>query len=353
MRHDDLLKYFADPHRFSPGTATMMADRQLRRAVEEHTVILDFMGNSKTVITRRDNGRWYLMRGDYGQDDIPTILLGAACGDAAGSVYEHHNIKRRLPADKLIHPVARITDDTVMTCAVAEGLRLGLSRVPDEWMDDYTYEQAIQDAVRDALRHFGNKYPFAGYGGSFLKWLRSDNPQPYGSWGNGSAMRCSPAGWMARNLKEAERLAIISAQVTHNHREGLKGAMVVAGCIFLLRQGNTKEEVRRYAQQYYDLDFTLDGIRDSYCFDVSCAGSVPQAIVAFLEDESFADVISAAISIGGDSDTIAAIAGSIAEVIYPIPQDIRGAVIDLIPGDLQEAIVNAVDFAFHRQKEDR
>ena len=352
MRHDNLLKYFSDPHRFSPGTATMMADRQLRRAVEEHTVTLDWIGNAKTVITQRGSGRWYVMRGDYGQDDIPTILLGAACGDAAGSVYERNNIKYKLSPDKLIHPAARVTDDTVMTCAVAEGLRLGLSRVPDEWMGNTAHEQAISSAVTDALLSFGRKYPHAGYGRSFIQWLRAKDPLPYNSLGNGSAMRCSPAGWMARSLAEAERLAMLSARVTHSHPEGLKGAVVVAGCIFLLRQGRSKEDVRRYAAGFYDLDFTLDAIRDSYRFDASCAGSVPQAILAFLEEESFTDVIAAAISIGGDSDTIAAIAGSIAEVIYPIPQDIRGAVIDLMARDLQEAIINAVDFAWHRQKDD-
>lgn len=349
MRHDELLRLFGNPARFSPGTATILADRQLKRRAQEHTVTMDWMGNAKTQITDRKTGRWYIMRGGYGQDNSPTVLLGAACGDAAGSVYERHNIKHKLPPAELIHPHARITDDSVMTFAVAEGLRLGLGRVDDDWLGDPEAEKVIFEAVREAMHTYGRKYPWAGYGGKFVSWICSDDPRPYNSWGNGSAMRCSYAGWVARSLAEAEKLAAISAEVTHNHPEGIKGAVVVAGCIRLLREGKDKAAVRAYAEQFYDLSFTLDSIRDSYRFDVSCAGSVPQAILAFLEEDCYADVIAAAISIGGDSDTIAAIAGSMAEVIYPIPQNIRGAVIDLISEELQEVIVNAVDFAYHRQ----
>ena len=153
---------------------------------------------------------------------------------------------------------------------------------------------------------------------------------------------------MERMTEEAEKLGEISASVTHNHPEGIKGAKVVAGCILLLRDGKSKNDIREYVKQYYDLDFTLDEIRDSYTFDVSCQGSVPQAVTAFLEGESFADVIANAISIGGDSDTIAAIAGSIAEVIYPIPQGLRGRVIDRVDNYLLNTIVEAVDFMYRR-----
>ena len=198
---------------------------------------------------------------------------------------------------------------------------------------------------------YGRKYPHSGYGGSFRRWLSSENPQPYNSWGNGSAMRASYAGWAAMTLEEAEKLGEISAAVTHNHPEGIKGAKVTAGCIFQLRKYGDKEKVREYAGQYYDLNFKLDDIRDSYEFDVSCAGSVPPAIAAFLEGDSFADVISNAISIGGDSDTIAAIAGGIAEVIYPIPQGLRGRVIDRMDTFLLNTIVEAVDFFERRLHE--
>ena len=161
-------------------------------------------------------------------------------------------------------------------------------------------------------------------------------------------MRASYAGWAALTLEEAEKLGEISAKVTHNHPEGIKGAKVTAGCIFMLRNGADKEAVREYAGRFYDLNFTLDEIRGSYHFDVSCAGSVPQAINAFLEGTSFTDVIANAISIGGDSDTIAAIAGSIAEVIYPIPQGLRGRVIDRMDKFLLNTIAEAVDFVMQR-----
>lgn len=153
---------------------------------------------------------------------------------------------------------------------------------------------------------------------------------------------------MARSLAEAERLGAISAKVTHNHPEGIKGAVAIAGCIFRLRSSATKQDIAEYAGRFYDLDFTLDDIREAYAFDVSCAGSVPQAIRAFLEGGSFGDVISCAISIGGDSDTIAAIAGSMAEVIYPIAQDLRGSVLDRLDPCLRHTIADAVDFTYHR-----
>jgi len=193
--------------------------------------------------------------------------------------------------------------------------------------------EAVIKAVQDA-----------GYGASFAEWLVSANPKPYGSFGNGSAMRVSYAGWIAKTLEEAERLAEITALVTHNHSEGIKGAKVIAGCIFLLKDGASKEDVREYASKYYNLDFTLDDIREYYFFDATCKGSVPEAIKAFLEGEDFADVISLALSIGGDSDTIAAIAGSLAEAIYPIPQELRGSVIDKLDKKLLSAISDAVDY---------
>lgn len=280
-----------------------------------------------------------------------TIMLGAVCGDVAGSVYERRNIKHKLAPDQLIHIHAEFTDDTVMTCAVAEGLQTGLSRLPDNFLEDPDADHVLFCALRDCLQVYGNRYPYAGYGGSFMRWLESFNPQPYNSWGNGSAMRASYAGWIARTLQEAETLASASACVTHDHPEGIKGAVAVAGCIFLLRQGATKEDVAAYASRHYDLNFTLDEIRPAYRFDVSCQGSVPQAIKAFLEGEDFADVLSLAISIGGDSDTIAAIAGSIAEVIYPIPASLQEQVLALLDDNLRGALERAVAYYHERQGE--
>ena len=176
----------------------------------------------------------------------------------------------------------------------------------------------------------------------------TENSLPYGSWGNGSAMRVSFAGWAARSLGEAELLGELSAAVTHDHPEGIKGAKAVAGCIYILRTGGSKEDVRRYASQYYDLSFTLDEIRPDYSFDVSCQGSVPQAIVAFLTGTDFADVIAEAISIGGDSDTIAAIAGSIAEVLYPIPPELIYRVTERMAPEMRSVVKRANDFLGNR-----
>ncbi len=269
--------------------------------------------------------------------------LGAVCGDVVGSIYEGNNIKHRLSPEKFLNDFITFTDDTVMTCAVARALVRGLTRLPQVWWEDPQGEQVLLDLVRDHIVEFGLRYPNAGYGSSFIRWLHSADHAPYNSWGNGSAMRASYAGWLARSLEEAEHLAAISAQVTHNHPEGIKGAKVVAGCIFLLKTGMTKAQVREYVTGYYDMDFTIDGIRDSYVFDVSCAGSVPQAIQAFLEEDSFTGAISAAISIGGDSDTIASIAAALAEVIYPIPHWLRQGVLERLDDFLLDALAEVTE----------
>ena len=349
MRNENYLSLWGSVQQCSYGTAAVMADRQIKRAIQRGTVLFDeSMGNTKAVVKYIPTGKWFMLHGGWGNDDVKTAMMGAACGDVAGSVYEWNNIKYKPNKDDLIQKEARFTDDTVMTCAVAEGIRIGLSQLPRNWLAVPTAESVLFASIQNCLYLYGKKYPHAGYGGSFRKWLASSNPQPYDSWGNGSAMRASYAGWVASSLEEAEKLGEISAKVTHNHPEGIKGAVVVAGCIFNLRNGATKQDIYQYASKFYDLDFTLDEIRETYSFDVSCAGSVPQALKAFLEGESFTDVISCAISIGGDSDTIAAIAGSIAEAIYPIPQGFRGRVIDRMDRFLLNTIVEAVDFAYGR-----
>jgi ADP-ribosylglycohydrolase len=242
-------------------------------------------------------------------------------GDVAGSGYEGRNIKHR--PGQLIRDKDHFTDDTVMTYAVALGIIEGMRKAERSlWMGDPAMQAAVEREIAVSLKRFVRKYPRAGYGPGFRKWAWLDSLEPSDSWGNGSAMRASFAGWFGDSLEEAELLGRLSARPSHGHPEGRKGAVTVAGCVYLLRTGRGKEEIREYAGGHYNLGFTLDEIRPSYSFDMSCAGSVPQAIVAFLENESFEDVVKAAISIGGDSDTLAAIAGSLAEACYPVPADL-------------------------------
>ncbi|AUI66471.1 MULTISPECIES: ADP-ribosylglycohydrolase family protein [Glaesserella] len=230
-------------------------------------------------------------------------MLGAALGDIVGSRFEHHNYKAT--DFQLFTADCRFTDDTVCTVAVAEWALGG-----------------FQDNLVTIMRKWGNKYPDAGYGGTFYYWLDPDNdPQPYNSWGNGSAMRVSAVGWLCNDLESVLTYAKQSAEITHNHPEGIKGAQAVAVAIFLARTGASKVAIKTFIEQHfgYDLSQTCDEIRPVYQFDVSCQGSVPQAIIAFLEADSFENAIRLAVSLGGDSDTLAAIAGSIAEAFYPLP----------------------------------
>lgn len=174
------------------------------------------------------------------------------------------------------------------------------------------------------MQELGRKYPDSGFGGMFFKWIFSEEPQPYNSFGNGSAMRISPVGFFAKTEEEVCLLSNIITGVTHNHPEGLKGAEAVAMAIFMAKSGASKEEIKaKINRDYYNLDFTIDAIRDSYTFDVTCQGSVPQAIQAFLESTSFEDAIRTAISLGGDTDTIGAMTGSIAEAFYGVPDEIK------------------------------
>lgn len=344
MWKEAYLKQFGDVSLYSPGSGLTISARQLEEDSREGKVVR-VRRDGVTVVTQCQNGKWFL---DYDEPQIATAMLGAACGDIAGSVYEFHNIKRKLALTELIRQDAKVTDDTVMTCAVAYGLRTGLAMLPEHWMKVPAAETLLNASVENAMLVYGHRYPTAGYGGNFHRWLSSADPRPYNSWGNGSAMRVSYAGWVARSLEEAEKLGEITSKVTHNHPEGIKGARVIAGSIFLLRCHADKEEIRQYASRDYDLNFSLDEIRPDYTFDVSCAGSVPQAIKAFLEGEDFADVISLAISIGGDSDTIAAIAGSLAETIYPMPKQLHSMVIARLDQVMRAEIAQAVDFFYHR-----
>lgn len=242
-------------------------------------------------------------------------MFGAFIGDIVGSKYEFNNIKtKKFP---LFSHGCDYTDDTIMTAAVAKAIIL--SRV--EQYENNEKGRGFQEILVEIMRDFGRRYPnpMGAYGGGFAKWLHQPNPEPYGSYGNGSAMRVSPCGLAAVTMDEALALARASACITHNHPEGIKGAEAVSATIFLAKCGRTKDEIRQYiSEHYYNLDFTLDSIRESYQFDGSCQGSVPQAIVAFLESENFEDAIRNAISIGGDCDTTGAITGSIAWVYYAV-----------------------------------
>jgi ADP-ribosylglycohydrolase len=230
-------------------------------------------------------------------------MLGAAIGDIVGSIYEFDNIQTKdFP---LFQERCFLTDDTICMGAVAAALLKGGSA----------------DNFIDAFKLFAELYPHHGYGGHFGKWAYSDDREPYNSWGNGSAMRVSPCGWIANSVEETEKIAAQSAVVTHNHPEGIKGAQATAVAIFLARSGKSKAEIKRFIEvRYgYNLSRTLDEIRPEYDFDESCQGTVPEAIIAFLESTDFEDAIRNAISLGGDSDTLAAITGSIAEAAYGIP----------------------------------
>ncbi|MCQ2452189.1 MAG: ADP-ribosylglycohydrolase family protein [Oscillospiraceae bacterium] len=241
-------------------------------------------------------------------------MLGAVLGDMIGSPYEFDTYNVKTKDFPLFSEESRFTDDTVMTCAVARALLQARKRKPEEWAALLTV----------SMQELGRAYPNAGYGGRFAQWLQSENPRPSQSWGNGSAMRVSPAGWMFATMEETLRAAECTAAVTHNHPEGIKGAKALAAAMFLARGGAPKLEIARYVTDHfgYDLRRSLDEIRPDYSMDVSCGGSVPVAIRAFLEGRGFEDTLRLAVSVGGDSDTIACMAGALAECRYSIPEAI-------------------------------
>lgn len=241
-------------------------------------------------------------------------MEGAFIGDIAGSVYEWKNHKgKKFP---LFQSGCRATDDSVMTCALADAFQEAADR------NVLGKKEMVLALLTRHMRALGQKYPNVGYGGKFLYWLLHPEVGPYGSFGNGAAMRVSPAGWFGKNLTEARTLALWSCDTTHNHPDSYRAAQAVAGAVFLARQHKTKKEIRSYLEQFYCLDFTVEGIRDSYQGDATCNGSVPQALVCFLDAENFEDAVRNAVSLGGDTDTLAAIAGSIAEPFFGIPQTI-------------------------------
>ena len=249
-------------------------------------------------------------------------MLGAVVGDIIGSMYEFHNTKSM--GFELFEGASTYTDDSVMTLAVAKWL------VEDK---AHTIHYLIY-----CMQELGNHHPYAGYGGRFIAWLYDENPQPYNSWGNGAGMRVSPVGLYAKTLDEALALAAVTASVSHNHPEGVKGAQAIATSVFLAKEGKSKAEIKAYVENTfgYNLNRTIAEIRPDYHFDVSCQGSVPEAIIAFLEGNSFEEVIRLAISLGGDSDTIGAMAGAIAACMYPIPDEIAERCNSILTEELRE-----------------
>jgi len=252
-------------------------------------------------------------------------MYGALLGDMIGAPYEFDrgNKSKEFP---LFCELSRFTDDSVMTIAVAEAL------LDSRFLDD----DSIRAALIKSMRKWGKKYPDAGYGRKFLRWLREKEPKPYGSCGNGSAMRVSAAGWLFDTLEETREKARLTAEVTHDHPEGIKGAEATSSAIFLARTGRSKEEIRDYIVQEfgYDLSRTCDQIRPSYYHNESCQKTVPEAITAFLEGTDFEDVIRTAVSLGGDCDTLTCIAGSIAEAFYGVPAILKAECRRRLPEDM-------------------
>jgi ADP-ribosylglycohydrolase len=243
-------------------------------------------------------------------------VIGAIAGDIIGSVYEHRPIKHKdFP---LFHPDRRFTDDSVLTIAIAEAI-----------LEKKDYQ--------DAIRALGRQYPDAGYGGTFIQWLFSPAPRPYQSWGNGAAMRVSPVGFAFPTIPDVLREARKTAAITHDHPEGIKGAQAAALAVFLARTGSSKDEIRQeIADRFqYDLSRSVDGIRPAYAFDVSCQGTVPEAIISFLESESYEDAVRLAVSLGGDSDTLACITGSIAHAFYG---EVPGPIVQLVKTTLDKRL---------------
>lgn len=254
-------------------------------------------------------------------------MLGAIIGDIVGSRFEWNN-HRDKDFDFFTHKCFT-TDDSIMTLAVAKAL---MASKPD-------YSDLSKNTV-ECMQSVGRNYPNCGYGGGFYRWMFLDNPQPYNSFGNGSAMRVSAVGFVAKSLDEAKLLSKLVTEVTHNHPEGIKGAEATAVAIYMAKTGSNILEIRDYIDKhYYSLNFTLDEIRETYQFNETCQETVPQALQAFFESTDFEDAIRNAISIGGDSDTVAAICGGVAEAYYGIPTEIRKQALTFLDESLMELLM--------------
>lgn len=267
-------------------------------------------------------------------------MYGAILGDIIGSPYEFDmgNKSKDFP---LFSERSTFTDDTVMTLAVGWVFLDAQPSADERW---------IRFRLIKEMQRFGKMFPHAGYGGMFRRWLRDRDPQPYNSWGNGSAMRVSSVAWLYNDIETVRSMARLSAEVSHNHPEGIKGAEATASAIFLARTGSTKKEIKTYIEENfgYDLIRTCDEIRPDYYHKESCQETVPEAITAFLEGESFEDVIRTAVSLGGDSDTLTCIAGSIAEGFYGIPEELKQECSNRLPEELRNILDRFSEFLEQR-----
>ena len=266
-------------------------------------------------------------------------MLGAIVGDIVGSPYEfdmRRNEAHSMKFPLVLEGVSHFTDDTVLTLAVADAL---MNVIPKRGGN--SDGEKFRESVKKSMREFARRYPYAGYGIRFVYWLENDKPKPYGSFGNGSAMRVSPVAWAFDDLESVERFAEISAEVSHNHPEGIKGAQATASAIFMARTGVGKPEIKSYiTERYgYDLTRTLDEIRTYYTHVETCQETVPEAITAFLEGNDFEDVTRKAVSLSGDSDTLAAISCSIAEGMYGIPEEINDMMLPLLDDFLTDKLL--------------
>ena len=257
-------------------------------------------------------------------------MYGAILGDIVGSPYEFDWNNYKAKDFPLFRERSEFTDDTVMTLAVAKALLDTRGQTDD----------AVRAALVREMQRLGRAYPDRGYGARFGGWLYADEPQPYQSYGNGSAMRVSPAAWLAADLPEALHLAQRTAEVTHDHPEGIRGAQATAAAVFLARTGHSKADIRAYVEREfgYDLSRTCNEIRPGYRHVESCQETVPEAITAFLESTDFEDALRTAVSLGGDSDTLAAITGSIAEAFYGVPEPLRQECLRRLPQELAELL---------------
>ena len=257
-------------------------------------------------------------------------MYGALLGDIIGSPYEFDR-GSKTKEFPLFNPESQFTDDSVMTIAIAEALMDTIGASDD----------AIRNAVIESMHKWGWRYPHAGYGGMFSHWLEELDTEPYNSYGNGSAMRVSSAGWLYDSLSETRKVARITAEVTHNHPEGIKGAEAVASAIYLARNGKSKDEIKEYVVREfgYDLTRTCDEIRPTYYHIETCQQTVPEAITAFLEGGDFEDVIRTAVSLGGDCDTLTCIAGGIGEAFYGVPDHLKKECEKRLPADMREVLL--------------
>ncbi|MEE0172536.1 MAG: ADP-ribosylglycohydrolase family protein [Dorea formicigenerans] len=269
-------------------------------------------------------------------------MYGAILGDIIGSPFEFDRGDKTKEFD-LFTKGCDFTDDSVMTIAVGEAL---LAVGPEATVKE------IEEAVVTNMQDWGKRYPYAGYGGRFRYWLRERNPKPYGSYGNGSAMRVSAVGWLYDSLERTREVARATANVTHNHPEGIKGAEATASAIYMARNESSKEEIKEYIERefHYNLDRTLDEIRPGYHMDETCQRTVPEAIIAFLESKDFEDAIRNAVSLGGDTDTLGAITGSIAEAFYGISAVLIAECRSRIDEGLMTDILNGFDHILGRDK---